>query len=47
MIRVGDHPNDAQPTNISKIPNTQTSTNLQLAIVVLATNKIVELELFW
>ena len=29
MIRVGDHPNDAQPTDISK---TQISTNLKLAI---------------
>ena len=33
MIRVGDHPNDVQPTDISKTLNTQISTSLKLDIV--------------
>ena len=48
MIRVGDHPNDTQPTDISKTLKTQISTNLKLAIVNFSsiTNKRVELETF-
>ena len=48
MIRVDDHPNDAQPTDISETLSTQISINLKLAIVNFSsiTNKRVELEIF-